>query len=64
MVSYGGRDNSELAVGCTEPDKLMEAYMAPIDRYHASAIDLDLEGQTLADAAADARRATAIASRP
>ncbi len=36
--------------------------MAPIDRYHASAIDLDLEGQTLADTAADARRAQAIAA--
>ncbi len=62
MVSYGGRDNSELAVGCTDPGKLLRAYMAPIDRYHAGAIDLDLEGQTLADTAADARRAQAIAA--
>jgi chitinase len=62
MISYGGRDNSELAVGCTDPSKLLQAYMAPIERYHASAIDLDLEGQTLANAAADARRAQAIAA--
>lgn len=62
MVSYGGRDNSDLAVGCTNPRKLREAYLAPIDRYHASAIDLDLEGQTLADTAANARRAQAIAA--
>ena len=62
MISYGGRDNSELAVGCTDPSKLLQAYLAPIERYHASAIDLDLEGQTLANAAADARRAQAIAA--
>ena len=37
MVSYGGRDNSELASGCTDPSKLLQAYMAPIDRYHATA---------------------------
>lgn len=62
MVSFGGRDNSELAVGCTQQSKLVEAYLAPVERYHASAIDLDLEGQTLADTAADARRASAIAT--
>jgi chitinase len=62
MISYGGRDNSDLAVGCTDPSKLLQAYMAPIVRYHASAIDLDLEGQTLANSAADARRGQAIAA--
>ena len=62
MVSYGGRNNSELAVGCTNASKLLEAYLAPIGRYHATAIDLDLEGQTLADTAANARRAQAMAA--
>ena len=62
MVSYGGRNNSELAVGCTNPSKLLQAYLAPIGRYRATAIDLDLEGQTLADTAANARRAQAIAA--
>lgn len=62
MVSYGGRDNSELAVGCTDQSKLIEAYLAPVERYRATAIDLDLEGQSLADTAADARRAAAIAA--
>jgi len=62
MVSYGGQDNSDLAVGCTEKSKLIEGYHAPIDRYHATAIDLDLEGKTLADTAANARRAQAIAA--
>ena len=62
MVSYGGRDNSDLALGCTDPRKLLQAYLAPIERYHATAIDLDLEGQTLADTAADVRRGRAIAA--
>lgn len=62
MVSYGGRDNGELALGCTDPEKLAQAYMAPVKRYHASAIDLDLEGATLEDAEANLRRAKAIAS--
>jgi chitinase len=62
MVSYGGQANSDLAVGCTDPEKLKAAYLAPVNRYHASAIDLDLEGATLADRSADARRAAAIAA--
>jgi chitinase len=62
MISYGGRDNTELAVGCTNAAKLVAAYRAPLERYHASTIDLDLEGATLGDAAANARRAAAIAT--
>lgn len=61
-ISFGGRDNSELAVGCTDPGKLRAAYLAPIRRYHATAVDLDLEGASLTDPAADARRAHAIAT--
>jgi chitinase len=62
MVSFGGRDNSELAVGCSDESKLVDAYQAPIERYHATTIDLDLEGNTLADESANERRATAIAT--
>lgn len=62
MISYGGRDNSELAIRCANPSKLLQAYLAPVERYHANAIDLDLEGQTLANTAADTRRAQAIAT--
>ncbi|MFT3864926.1 MAG: chitinase [Solirubrobacterales bacterium] len=62
MISYGGAANTELAVDCTEPAKLEQAYLEPIQRYHAKAIDLDIEGSNLADAQADARRATAIAA--
>ncbi len=62
MISYGGQANTELAVDCTDPAKLKQAYLEPIKRYKAQAIDLDVEGSNLADTAADARRATAIAA--
>jgi chitinase len=62
MISYGGQANTELAVDCTDPAKLQQAYLEPIQRYHATAIDLDIEGANLADAAANKRRATAIAA--
>jgi chitinase len=62
MISYGGQANTELAVDCTDPTKLKQAYLEPIERYKAKAIDLDIEGANLADTAANARRATAIAA--
>lgn len=61
-VSFGGLLNNELAVGCTDPVKLQAAYQAVVDRYHITTIDLDLEGDGLNSAEANARRATAIAA--
>ena len=62
MISYGGQANTELAVDCTDPAKLQQAYLEPIQRYHAKAIDLDIEGANLSNTEANARRATAIAA--
>ncbi|HTR75592.1 MAG TPA: chitinase [Solirubrobacterales bacterium] len=62
MISYGGQANTEPAVDCTDPAKLQQAYLEPIERYRAKAIDLDVEGESLADSAANARRATAVAA--
>ena len=62
MISFGGRDNSDLAVGCTNAASLAQAYLAPIEHYHVTTIDFDIEGSTLADQAADVRRATAVAT--
>jgi len=62
MISYGGQANTELAVDCTDPQQLQQAYLEPVERYHAKAIDLDVEGANLADAAANTRRAKAIAA--
>jgi chitinase len=61
VVSFGGQANSELSSVCTNPTKLAAAYTSVVDRYDVSTIDLDVEGASLS-AAADKRRATAIAT--
>ncbi|MDN4614564.1 glycosyl hydrolase family 18 protein [Leifsonia sp. F6_8S_P_1B] len=61
-VSFGGLNNDELAVNCDDPSKLKAAYASVVDRYKIGTIDLDLEGEGLQDADANARRATAIAA--
>jgi chitinase len=62
MISFGGQTNTELAVDCTNSTALVDAYLAPIDRYHVTTIDLDVEGANLANQAANVRRAQAIAT--
>ncbi|WP_062133935.1 chitinase [Demequina aestuarii] len=61
-VSFGGQANSELALGCTDPDSLLEAYRSVVERYSLTTIDLDIEGGALDDTASIARRAVAIAA--
>ena len=62
MVSFGGLVNDELAVSCTDTDDLTDAYRDVVARYDLSAIDLDVEGTAVADQAAAARRAEALAT--
>src|SRR3990167_9524924 len=61
-VSFGGLNNRELALDCSDPTKLLAAYRSVVDRYNINTIDLDLENEGLKDVAASARRATAIAA--
>jgi chitinase len=61
-ISFGGRDNNELAVNCTSTASLTQAYLAPINQYHVNTVDFDVEGTALKDAAANARRAAAVAA--
>ncbi|MBM7517344.1 chitinase [Nocardioides nitrophenolicus] len=61
IVSFGGQANTELAVGCTDPDDLYDAYREVVGRYDLDVIDLDIEGAALADTAANERRAAALA---
>lgn len=61
-VSFGGLRNTELAAACTSAADLRAAYQSVLTRYKATTIDLDIEGASLADPAATARRATAIAA--
>jgi chitinase len=61
-ISFGGRDNNELAVGCTSTTALEQAYLAPIQRYSISTVDFDIEGAALGNQAANIRRAQAVAA--
>lgn len=61
MISFGGQANTELAVACTDENELFEAYRDVVDRYEIDVIDLDVEGEALSDAAANERRARAVA---
>ena len=60
-IAFGGAAGAELAVACTDADALTAAYQAVIDRYAPRLLDFDVEGAALADHAANARRAAAIA---
>lgn len=60
-ISFGGLNNDELAVACTDQDKLVKAYESVIERYNISTIDLDLENNGLTNKDASAARAQAIA---
>ena len=60
-ISFGGLTNNELATSCTSVNDLAVAYSTVLDRYDVATIDLDIEGDDLADTAAGQRRATAIA---
>ncbi len=62
LVSFGGQANTELAVGCTDERRLAAAYGTVIDRYPVRTVDFDIEGAALGDAAANVRRARAIAT--
>lgn len=60
-ISFGGLNNKELAVGCTNQAKLQAAYKSVVERYNINTIDLDLENSGLTDDQAGTRRAAAIA---
>ncbi|HWF55114.1 MAG TPA: chitinase [Solirubrobacteraceae bacterium] len=61
-VSFGGADNTELANSCASLPALTAAYGSVLDRYHLTSVDFDIEGAALGEAAANERRAAAIAA--
>lgn len=61
IVSFGGALNDELALKCSDHDKLLNAYLSVIERYALDTIDLDLENASLGDREATKRRAQVIA---
>jgi len=62
VVSFGGAAGVELAVACRSTAALRKAYAAPIAAYDPARLDFDIEGATIADRAATARRDAAIAA--
>lgn len=60
VVSTGGLLNSELATACADPQVIAEGYSQILDRYQATTLDLDIEGDDLSDAAAGERRTKAL----
>ncbi|MHB1807930.1 MAG: chitinase [Solirubrobacteraceae bacterium] len=60
--SFGGQAGTELALACSTEASLASAYAQAIERYKLGTIDIDVEGTALGDAAANERRAGAIAS--
>ncbi|MER6786483.1 cellulose binding domain-containing protein [Streptomyces sp. NPDC000658] len=60
-VSFGGASGSELATTCSSVDALAAAYGKVVDAYRLTKVDFDVEGGALPDAAANTRRAQAIA---
>ncbi|MBT2428623.1 cellulose binding domain-containing protein [Streptomyces sp. ISL-112] len=60
-VSFGGAAGAELALNCSSPAELAAAYGKVVDAYQLTKVDFDIEGAALPDAAANTRRAQAIA---
>ncbi|WP_329192585.1 MULTISPECIES: cellulose binding domain-containing protein [unclassified Streptomyces] len=60
-VSFGGAAGSELALACDSAPALAAAYGKVIDTYGLTKVDFDIEGGALPNAAANTRRAQAIA---
>ncbi|WP_217650006.1 chitinase, partial [Streptomyces sp. CC77] len=60
-VSFGGAAGRELALACSTPEALADAYGEVVDRYRLTKVDFDVEGAALPDTAANTRRAQAVA---
>jgi Glycosyl hydrolases family 18 len=60
IFSFGGAAGVDLAVTCASPAALQAAYQAVVTQYHATAIDLDVEGSPLSDAPSIDRRNVAL----
>ncbi|MEW2033330.1 cellulose binding domain-containing protein [Streptomyces roseifaciens] len=61
-VSFGGAAGSELGLVCSSADELAAAYGKVVDAYKLTKVDFDIEGAALPNAAANTRRAQAIAT--
>lgn len=61
IISFGGADGGELAITCQSVKSLETAYARVVTTYHLTRLDFDIEGNSLTNAAANARRDQALA---
>lgn len=59
-ISFGGLLNHELAVNCTDEDKLQKTYLEIINRYTIDTLDFDIEGESLKNVESLQRRASVV----
>lgn len=62
IASFGGASGTELGVACTSVSTLQTQYKRVIDQMNLTRIDLDIEGATLDNTAANDRRNQALAN--
>jgi hypothetical protein len=62
VMSFGGASGAELAQACTDANQLQAAYAGVVTKFGLKAIDMDIEGAAVADAASIARRSKALAA--
>lgn len=60
MISFGGRDGTDLAAACDTPESLAQAYSDTIERYSVTVLDFDIEGAALTDTESLQRRVDAL----
>lgn len=61
-ISFGGKNDTELARQCSTASSLKKVYQSVISRYHVTSIDFDVEGDNLDGYSESAiRRAQAVA---
>ncbi|WP_329365458.1 glycosyl hydrolase family 18 protein [Streptomyces sp. NBC_00669] len=62
IPSFGGAGSKELAQTCTSVSSLTAAYQKVVSTYGVTRLDFDIEGDTLANGNANARRDQALAA--
>jgi chitinase len=62
IASFGGASGTELGVACTSVSSLQTQYQRVIDTLNLTRVDLDIEGSTLDNTAANDRRNQALAN--
>lgn len=49
IISFSGANGTELALGCSDEERILQAYQDVIDRYNLKWVDFDIEGWAVAE---------------